>query len=76
MATTKKVLVLNHRDGSRKSKVHAMFDAKGPEEAKKYGLRLKLKGTTLNSWFAQFRKCVATKTPRKVRAKVKVAEAA
>jgi len=62
-------LVLTHREGSRKSRVHAMFDTKGPEAAFAYGRRLKLAETTLRSWAVQFRKCVATKAPRKVRAK-------
>lgn len=68
MAKAKKaVLVLIHRDNSRKSRVHAMFDAKGPEKAFAYGVRLKLRETTLRSWFSQFRKCAAP--VKKARAK-------
>jgi len=67
----KRTLVLNHVDGSRKSKVHARFDAKGPEVAFAYGVRVGLKESTLKSWFVQFRKCKPTQ-PSKVRvAKVK-----
>jgi len=63
MANAKKakVLTLIHRDGSRKSKIHAIFDKSGPEVAFKTGVRLKLRETTLRSWFSQFRKCVAPK---------------
>jgi len=73
------VFVLVHRDGSRKSKVHAMFDAKGAEQAKKFALTLKnedgefLKETTINSWFSQFRK-VGTKVSTKAPAKKVVAK--
>jgi hypothetical protein len=48
--------VLNHRDGSRKAKIHAMFDNKGSDDARKYARRLRIKETTINSWFSQFRK--------------------
>lgn len=57
MAKKIEVFTLAHRDGSRKSRVHAMFDKQGAEAAFKFGRKLKLRETTLRSWFAQFRKC-------------------
>lgn len=48
---------LEHRDGSRKSRVHSMYDKKGADVAFKFGRGLKLKETTLRSWFVQFKKC-------------------
>jgi transposase-like protein len=56
MTNKSNVFVLNHRDGSRKSKVHAKFNSKGPEVAKKFAQKLGIKDTTINSWFSQFRK--------------------
>lgn len=53
----KTALVLDHRPGSRKLRVHMLFDAKGAEAAFKFGSKLKLKPNTLRSWFVAFRKC-------------------
>lgn len=47
--------VSNHRDGSRKSRIHRIFDAKGADVAMRVGKRIGLKDTTLRSWFSQFR---------------------
>lgn len=40
----------NHRAGSRKAAVHERFDAKGPEDAQKYGRKRGLKESTLKQW--------------------------
>lgn len=54
--------VLNHREGSRKARIHAKWTEKGDIAARKYALTLKddngeaPKATTINSWFSQFRK--------------------
>lgn len=43
-------LTVNHRDGSRKQKIHAIFKKGGREAAMTAGLKAKLKKTTLRSW--------------------------
>ena len=40
-----------HIEGSRKSKVHQLYDEGGAEQAWGLGLKLKLKENTLRSWF-------------------------
>lgn len=40
-----------HDAGSRKGKVHRLYDTKGPEHAWTLGLKLKLKPSTLRTWF-------------------------
>ena len=44
-----------HNEGSRKSKVHQLFDTQGAEAAWVLGLKLKLKDGTLRSWFAAWK---------------------
>ena len=39
-----------HKEGSRKGKVHQLFDKEGAEAAWVLGLKLQLKQTTLRSW--------------------------
>ena len=46
----------NHVEGSRKGKVHDLFDQQGPEAAWTLGLKLKLQQSTLRSWFGQWRR--------------------
>lgn len=41
-----------HKEGSRKGKVHALFDAQGIEAAWVLGRKLKLKDTTLRTWLS------------------------
>lgn len=73
-----------HIEGSRKGKVHALFDKQGAEAAWTLGLKLKLKQSTLRSWFGTWHRAAhATKPPAKVSATkkpanepVKAAEAA
>jgi hypothetical protein len=45
-----------HKEGSRKSKVHQLFDTQGTEAAWVLGLKLKLKEGTLRSWFAAWKR--------------------
>jgi hypothetical protein len=45
-----------HKEGSRKGKVHELFDKEGPEAAWVLGLKLKLKEGTLRSWFAAWKR--------------------
>ena len=45
-----------HNEGSRKGKVHELFDKEGPEAAWVLGLKLKLKEGTLRSWFAAWKR--------------------
>ena len=42
---------LGHKEGSRKGKVHALYDKQGPEAAWVLGKKLKLAEGTLRSWF-------------------------
>ena len=46
----------HHKAGSRKGKVHQLFDEKGPEAAWTLGKKLKLKETTLRAWFGAWRR--------------------
>jgi hypothetical protein len=46
----------SHKEGSRKSKVHQLFDKEGAESAWVLGLKLKLKEGTLRSWFAAWKR--------------------
>ena len=41
-----------HTPGSRKGKVHELFDKQGSEAAWTLGLKLKLKQSTLRTWLA------------------------
>ena len=45
-----------HKEGSRKGKVHQLFDEQGAEAAWVLGLKLKLKEGTLRSWFAAWKR--------------------
>jgi hypothetical protein len=45
-----------HKEGSRKGKVHELFDKDGAEAAWVLGLKLQLKQTTLRSWFAAWKR--------------------
>ena len=45
-----------HQEGSRKGKVHQLFDEQGAEAAWVLGLKLKLKEGTLRSWFAAWKR--------------------
>ena len=61
-----------HVEGSRKGKVHKLFDAQGAEAAWTLGMKLKLKEGTLRSWFAAWRRR-DDKGKVKVKAKPKAA---
>jgi hypothetical protein len=54
-----------HKEGSRKSKVHQLFDKDGAEAAWVLGLKLQLKASTLRSWFAAWKR-VQSKSKNKV----------
>jgi hypothetical protein len=45
-----------HVEGSRKGKVHELFDEQGPEVAWTLGLKLKLREGTLRTWFGQWKR--------------------
>jgi hypothetical protein len=53
---TKPLNAGGHKEGSRKGKVHELFDKEGPEAASVLGLKLKLKEGTLRSWFAAWKR--------------------
>ena len=44
------------KEGIRKGKVHALFDAQGPEAAWVLGKKLKLAESSLRSWFRVWRR--------------------
>jgi hypothetical protein len=46
----------SHKEGSRKGKVHELFDEQGAEAAWVLGLKLQLKAGTLRSWFAAWKR--------------------
>ena len=46
----------SHKEGSRKGKVHRLFDKEGAEAAWVLGHKLKLKEGTLRSWFAAWKR--------------------
>jgi hypothetical protein len=46
----------SHKEGSRKGKVHQLFDKDGAEAAWVLGIKLQLKQTTLRSWFAAWKR--------------------
>jgi hypothetical protein len=46
----------DHRAGRRKGKVHELFDTQGADAAWTLGLKLRLKESTLRSWFATWRR--------------------
>lgn len=45
-----------HIPGRRKGKVHELFDKEGPEAAWTLGRKLRLKESTLRSWFGQWKR--------------------
>ena len=45
-----------HIEGSRKQKVHALYDAQGPEAAFTLARKLGLKENSARSWFSQWRR--------------------
>ena len=45
-----------HKEGSRKSKVHQLYDEQGAEAAWVLGAKLKLKEGTLRTWLATWRR--------------------
>ena len=55
----------SHKEGSRKGKVHSLFDEQGTEAAWVLGLKLKLKEGTLRSWFAAWKR-LQSKSKNKV----------
>lgn len=74
LPTTAKALkraVGDHKEGSRKSKVHELFNKEGSESAWVLGLKLKLKEGTLRSWFAAWKRLQSEgKEPAKTTAAV------
>jgi hypothetical protein len=55
----------SHKEGSRKSKVHQLFDKEGPGAGWILGLKLQLKASTLRSWFAAWKR-LQSKSKNKV----------
>jgi hypothetical protein len=70
----------NHVEGSRKGKVHELYDKQGADAAWTLGLKLKLKESSLRSWFsrwgapAKVSKSAAKVTKPKPAPKAKVAK--
>jgi hypothetical protein len=66
-----------HIEGSRKQKVHALFDSHGDAAAFTLGTKLKLKASSLHTWFSKWRTEAVQANLAKAKAKkVKVAKAA
>jgi hypothetical protein len=70
-----------HKPGSRKSVIHQLYDTEGAEVAWTRGVKLRLKESSLRSWFSRWgespvkakvvSKTPAVKKPAKVATKVK-----
>jgi hypothetical protein len=45
-----------HQEGSRKGRVHQLFDTQGEDAAWTLGRKLKLKKSSLRSWFGEWRR--------------------
>lgn len=56
-----------HIEGSRKGKVHDLFDGQGDGAAFTLGIKLGLKENTLRSWFSQWRRESGLGDARKVK---------
>lgn len=56
MTTAKFTKASRHKEGSRKAKVHDLFDKEGQDAAWTLGLKLKLAQSTLRAWFATWRR--------------------
>ena len=69
-----------HREGSRKQKIHALYDAEGETAAFVLGRKLKLKDSSLRTWFSKWRadtvQANLAKNAKAKAAKAKVAKAA
>jgi hypothetical protein len=63
-----------HREGSRKGKVHALYDKQGQDAAWTLGLKLKLKESTLRTWLGTWNRG-AVKPKPKANRKAKVPKA-
>ena len=53
----------DHIEGSRKGKVHELYDSQGSDGAWTLGLKLGLKQGTLRSWFAQWHRASGATKP-------------
>jgi hypothetical protein len=66
-----------HREGSRKSKVHALFDSAGAAPAFTLGLKLGLKPSSLHTFFSKWRvEDVQAALAKNAKAKAKAKKAA
>lgn len=62
-----KVPTSGHKEGSRKGRVHALFDKEGQDVAWTLGLKLKLSPNTLRAWFGTWRRLSAGKKAKAVK---------
>ena len=62
-----------HKPGSRKAKVHELYDKEGDAAAFTLGQRLKLKDGTLRSWFMVWRRSTKPTKPAKAKVEAKPA---
>lgn len=56
-----------HKPESRKGKIHALFDSQGAEAAFVLGQKLKLKTSTLHSWFGSWRRAAGKSAAKKAK---------
>ena len=56
MTAKAKAPTSGHKEGSRKGRVHALFDKEGQDAAWTLGLKLKLSPNTLRAWFGTWRR--------------------
>lgn len=74
--TSKEKQAPKHKEGSRKSKVHALFETQGADAAWTLGIKLKLSQNTLRSWLGTWRReaTPVSRKPAKVIATAKAAK--
>jgi hypothetical protein len=60
-----------HRPGSRKGTIHQLFEEQGVETAWTRGIKLRLKESTLRTWFHRWGAPAKAKGPSKPAAKAK-----
>jgi hypothetical protein len=65
-----------HREGSRRQKVHQIFDAEGDAAAFSLGRKLKLKDSTIFTWLSKWRTETVKANLAKAKAKKAKAKAA
>jgi hypothetical protein len=62
---------MGHHEGSRKQKVHELYDKQGDAAAYTLGMKLKLKQSTLLTWISKWRTASVQANLARAKAKAK-----